>query len=732
MALYAHTPNEAQQWHLLEDHLRATAQLARSFAEPMGSEAAEMAYYAGLWHDLGKCGSRFQHYLSDQALGTGKKGEGGDHKHAGAVHAAEAYPLLALLVAGHHGGLPSLTEVRRDLPGWANDPQVREARATAAAEMADLARQPERLASPGYLRDPRQAELFLRLLYSCLVDADSLDTESHTSASQAARRAAPAPLIDQLWQRFSADQEKLIAGAANTPVNLVRERVYRAAIEAATGDPGFFRLTVPTGGGKTRTALGFGLRHAVEHVLRRVVFAVPYTTITEQTAGVYRRIFDEESGTVLEHHSAVVSDEGSERQSPVEVWRRLAAENWDAPIVVTTTVQLFESLLGNGRTPSRKLHNLLGSVVVLDEAQTLPGHLLTPLLDVLAELVRAYRVTVVFCTATQPPFHAIDGLRPLAAAREIAPDPPSLFDRLARVSYRFPAATETATWDEVAARLRGAAQALAIVNTRRDALALLDALDDLEALHLSTLLCGAHRRDVLEVVRGRLARGERCRLIATQVVEAGVDLNFPLVLRAVGPLDAIVQAAGRCNREGQLRGLGEVVVFQPADGHLPPGDYRVRTQQARTVLADLRAPLEHPASIERYYRLLFQAIDTDREQVQACRAALDYPETAQRSRLIVDDSTPVVVPYRGLDGSETRVDALLAELRRAPQRVRSLQRALQPYVVNLRRREAEGALAALHEEVVPGLGIRVWRGAYDARVRGLGMEPAFDPEALVV
>lgn len=737
MELYAHTPNQAGDWHSLEAHLRGTAELARHHALPLGPEAAAMAYYAGLWHDLGKCGSRFQQYLRDQAAGIGRKGEGGDHKHAGAVHIARSCGPLALLVDGHHGGLPARDGVTLALTAWRAEPHVQEALEVARILLPSLFASPGPLAVPASIRsDPLAAELLLRLVYACLVDADSLDTEAHADAGQGAMRSAPmvgnVRSLDGLWERFSANQERFMAASDSSPVNRLREHIYRAAMAHATQPTGFFRLTVPTGGGKTRVGLGFGLRHALAHDLRRVIFAVPYTTITDQTAAVYRDIFDDEAGIVLEHHSAVVREDVSDGQSPAETWRRLAAENWDAPIIVTTTVQLFESLLGNGRTACRKLHNLVGSVIVLDEAQTLPARLLTPLLDVLCELVRHYHVSVVFCTATQPPFQVIKGFEAIAHARELAPDPPALFRQLARVTYDLPPRGVTSSWQDVAACMREAPQALAIVNTKRDALALLDALDDPQALHLSTLLCGAHRRVVLETVRRRLAPGQPCRLVATQVVEAGVDLDFPLVLRAFGPLDSIIQAAGRCNREGKLHGPGKVLVFTPAEGGLPPGEYTVRTGSTRTVLAQLDDALDAPATVERCYRLFFADTNTDEEQVQVQRKAFDYPETARRARLIQDDTIAVVVRYRGPDGADTRVDALLDELSRRPQRVRALQRQLQPYVVNIRRREAEGALAGLIEEVVPGLGVQVWRGTYDARVRGLQPRPEFDADALVI
>jgi CRISPR-associated endonuclease/helicase Cas3 len=721
-ALVAHTPNASGHWHLLADHLRGTAELARDFAAAIGPEASQLAYYAGLWHDIGKSGARFQQYLHDQAHGIGERGSGGDHKGAGAVHVLPTCDWLAFLIAGHHGGLPAGAELKGTLREWQLAPHVAEALGAAWRELGDLLSPPRPIALPGFAAGPatRSREFFLRLSFSCLVDADFLDTEAHFDATRTLSRVSqPRVSLAELWERCAADQEALIAASARSTVNDLREQIYRAAVEAASAEPGMFRLTVPTGGGKTRVGLAFGLRHALAHGLRRVIFAVPYTSITEQTAGTYREIFAPWPAAVLEHHSAVSGRDASDDAVATELWRRLACENWDAPAIVTTTVQFFESLLGDGPAACRKLHNVVGSVVVLDEAQTLPPRLLTPVLDALRELVGHYRVSVVFCTATQPAFQVVPGFAELEP-REIAPDPPTLFRRLHRVTYDWPRADEQTTWQQVADQLRASDQGLAIVNTRRDALSLLDALGDPGALHLSTLLCGAHRRVVLAEVRARLQTNRPCRLVTTQVVEAGVDLDFPLVLRAFGPLDSIVQAAGRCNREGRRPEPGRVVVFDPAEGHLPQGVYRVAAGSARTVLAAGPPDVDDPSSFERFFKLFYGGIDTDARRVQVYRAALNYPETAQKSKLIVDDTVPVVVHYRGPRQTDRTADRLLARLRRTPERARSLVRRLQPYLVAVRRREIDGLVAqAQAAEVLPGLGIWEWLGTYDP-IRGLG------------
>ena len=405
--------------------------------------------------------------------------------------------------------------------------------------------------------------MFLRMTYSALIDADSLDTEAHGLGGYTPQNRGNCVTIPELWERYERFMDVQPTNM-NSHVNNVREEVHDACITAASAPQGIFRLTVPTGGGKTRSAMAFALRHGIEHQLRRIIVAVPFNTITQQTARVYREIFEQDSTgsnpVVLEQHSAATETDDEDTFGPKDVWLRLTAENWDAPIVVTTTVQLFESLLANRRAKTRKLHNLAGSVIILDEVQALPHGLLSPILDVIQQLSSHYGVSVVLSTATQPTFELIGEFRKVEA-REINTSHRRHFDALRRVTYEW-RTEERNPWNQVAGWIRQEESALTIVNTKRHAMELLDALGEEDALHLSTLLCGAHRSEVLEEVRRRLQKGEPCKLVSTQVVEAGVDLDFPAVFRAEAPLDSIIQAAGRCNREGHTKS-GRVVVFRP-------------------------------------------------------------------------------------------------------------------------------------------------------------------------
>lgn len=722
---YAHSRNTRGRRHGLVAHLQGVADLAARFAADFG--AADLAHALGLWHDLGKFDPAFQSYLLASEQDQTARRRGPDHKAAGVQLVRQhSGGLTALILQGHHGGL----KTPNDLRNWF----VKHASNTGEALM--LARRalptldpPAPLALPGYARrNHRAAEFFLRMLFSALVDADFLDTEQHFRDELTAQRGGDVTLAD-LWERFERDQQRFSAVPAGEVVR-ARQAIYAACLAAAEQPPGLFRLTVPTGGGKTRSGMAFGLRHALRHDLRRVIVAVPFITITEQTAGVYRDMFgadDHGRPVVLEHHSAAVElGDPSDDFDPRSIWMRLAAENWDAPVIVTTTVQLFESLFANGTSRCRKLHRLARSVIILDEAQSLPPRLLTPILDALRELCAHYGTTVVLSTATQPAFEAIPVFR-AAPATEIVPEPARFFNALARVSYDWSQTRRSVTWPEVAGWLRDEPQALAVLNTKKDALTLLDALGDPDALHLSTLLCGAHRARVLEEVKRRLAAGEHCRLISTQVVEAGVDLDFPLVLRALGPLDAVIQAAGRCNREGRLE-RGRVIVFRPADGGMPRGPYETAAQTTVTMLGDGTLDLDDPAILKKYFKLLYDVVATDAEEIQKWREVLDYPQVARRFRMIADDTESVVVPY-GSKGERREVQSILDRLASGAPEARLLLRRLQPYLVSVRRHEADRyRQRGFISEVLPGLG--VWGGVYDS-IRGLMAEDV-NPDTLVV
>lgn len=701
---YAHTPNENGVWHGLEDHLRGTARLAGEFAKPFAMK--EWAERIALHHDVGKFSARFQDYLH-ACERAGKAGHAApashvDHSSAGALLAqltSASVQAVPHCVAGHHAGLQDPVSLHERLQSKIQQPDVVAAVKTAIETMPELCTP---VAAASVLDD----QLSIRMLFSALIDADRLDTEGHFTKAQADGRGHWLPL-DEVAQHFDKAYTSAFAAVRDSPVNSIRAEVYKSCGAAATLEPGFFRLTVPTGGGKTLSSLSFCLRHALAHGLRRVVYALPFTTITEQTADVFRRFLGPDA--VLEHHSQL-ADNLSDDMSPKAVRNRLGTENWDAPVIVTTTVQLLESLFSNRPSKCRKLHRLAGSVIVLDEVQALPARLLSPIMKMLESLVESFRVSIVLCSATQPAL-ATSGLLK-SAAREIVPQYPRHFAALRRVDYQW--MKEPLSWSEIAGAISDERQVLTVLNTRADAQKLLDALGDAPGVyHLSTLLCGAHRRQVLREVRERLANGEVCRLVSTQLIEAGVDVDFPTVLRAAAPLDSLVQAAGRCNREGKGSSRGRVLVFSPKDGGLPQGSYRSGTAESLHILAD-GYDLHEPGTIELYYQRWFDTIEMDAQGLIPLLSKCDFSQMAERFHMIEATAT-VIVPYddvaRGLI-QRIKFGGL----------TRSLLRAVQPYTISIRTREFNKGPV---EEIQDGIGI--WLGTYDV-LRGassIGIDPGY-------
>ena len=713
---YAHTPNHEGVWHLLKDHLQGTAALARTHAEKFG--AADLAYQAGLHHDIGKYQVSFQDYLRACARDDKHRPpHGPPHAPVGASVVAQQNYGLGFVVWGHHAGLPSRTTLRRRLSG----PEF----SALASEVLDSAQREgvmgpsSRVPLPSFVQTPYDVDVFLRMLFSTVIDADRLDTERHDSADQASQRGTY-PSVIMLQQRLVAHADRLCCEAPPTPINRLRAQIYQTCRAAATGDPGVYRLTVPTGGGKTISGLAFALDHALAHQLDRVIVAIPYTSIIEQTADVYRQVLGTDA--VVEHHSTVVDADGDQEMSALATRRRLAADNWDAPLIVTTTVQLFESLFSNRPGACRKLHNLTRSVLVLDEVQALPPHLLTPVLSMLNTLVQQYEVTVVLSTATQPAFEGQSPyLTGFPTVRDIVADPGPLFRELRRVDYDV--RPDKVSWVDLAAELRSFSSTLVILNTRSDALRILELLGDPDALHLSTLLCPAHRRDVLTTVTRRLKAGQPCRLVATQVVEAGVNLDFPTVFRANGPLDRIVQAAGRCNREGRQE-RGRVVIFTPEQGHSPPGPYQTAAAHAEQFLR-AGADLHDPDTFRDYFTRVFADLETDTHRIQQARADLDFPSVSDSFRMIEGPTASCIVRYPPQD---TQVDGLLRRLKdQGPSR--ALRRSLAPYEVSIYESDLREALRhGLATEVDEGL--YLWQGHYDARI---GIRHEFkDPRDLIV
>lgn len=769
----AHGPD-----HCLVEHLEAVARLAASFAP---GPSAEWARLSGLWHDLGKFRPGFQKYIRlDENTHIEGRVSGRDKTHsaAGSLHALQTLQardgafgrcagwLLAHLIAAHHAGLYDRADLVERLAGAGqadSEREMTEAVEVAARHAPELLALPDTLDSrrivldvPGQREgEPLAQSLWLRMLFSALVDADFLDTEAYFNRGQSAQRSGFPPLTDYLGKldlHLDALAERVrAAGHADDPVMRARSQVLADCRAAATQTPGVYSLQVPTGGGKTLASLAFALRHAVAHGMDRVIVAIPYTSIVEQTADVLGGIFGREN--VVEHHSQADDDARHETARS-----RLACENWDAPLIVTTNVQLFESLFAARTSRCRKLHRVQRSVIVLDEAQTLPPPFLQPTLAALRLLVHHYQVTLLSCTATQPVLDGIqrfdkrlelqaltrDGQPPREIVQAVAP----LYEQLERVTLHWPADLRTVQEiPALAARLALEPAVLAIVNTRRDAAELVRALDaaapdGTRALHLSAAMCGQHRADVIAEIRRRLddrragSDTRPLRVVATQLVEAGVDIDFPVVLRALAGLDAIAQAAGRCNREGHLgpRG-GRVEVFvRPLPATLAA---LVRAAQAtRAVLGDDRPSTLPPDLFRAYFRHWYAQFDPDERRImRMLKASQDFDlqlASAARAYRLVDDEdqASVVVPYQAAKGQDERVEQAREALT-AGRAERWHLRVLQRYVVQARRREVlAGLTRGDFAEPLPGWFVLHDEQRYDARLGLLAEHAVLDPQTL--
>jgi CRISPR-associated endonuclease/helicase Cas3 len=770
----AHGPD-----HLLTDHLRSVAGLTASFVSPA---ARPWGYLAGLWHDLGKFRPGFQRYVREdfETHIEGRAGVTSDKTHsaAGALHALwslemrygasgrRAGWLLAHLIAAHHAGLYDGSKLANRLHGARAAEAERERReAVDACEAGcpELLRLPEELdprsallGIPGIQEtdEPLAQALWLRMLFSALVDADFLDTEAYLDRHRASQRRGFPPLEDYLseldayFHRLS--EEVCASGRRNDPVMQARAHVLAQCQAAADSPPGVFSLEVPTGGGKTLASLAFALRHAVEHGLDRVIMAIPYTSIVEQTVDVYSTIFGRDA--VVEHHSQADADMTQETARS-----RLACEDWDAPLVVTTNVQLFESLFAARTSRCRKVHRIQRSVIVLDEAQMLPPPFLQPTVDALRLLVRHYGASVVLCTATQPVLTDIQrfdrrrSLRGLTRAdqrpHEIVCDPGTLYAGLERVQIRWPEDLHRIDEiEDVAARLVAEDVVLAVVGTRRDAADLTRALDaatgSRTTLHLSAAMCGQHRADMIARIRQRLdARCTRdrtpLRVISTQLVEAGVDVDFPVVYRALAGLDSIAQAAGRCNREGRLgpRGGRVEVIVRPVPKSLAA---LVRAQQATiSVLGDERPAILSPAHFQRYFEHWYSQFHLDEKGIlDLLKKSPDFDlqlrTAAERYRFVDDrEQASIIVPYApSTEGALVRDQALAALHRGEANRWHF--RILQRYVVQARRHDALTWLGQGDvREPMPGWFVLVDELRYDNRFGLLPAGSSYEPASLV-
>ena len=707
----------------LSEHLGNVAKKASEFAAAFGAENWGRAI--GILHDDGKASPEFQKHIRGASIRV-------DHSTPGAKYAVERLrapkgfgKLIAYCVAGHHAGLPNGNEGGEESCLESRLARSHSGNGYLRAELPPFLETPpiERLPSSAERRG-FSAAFFTRMMYSCLVDADFLDTEAFFDPQNVAKRgrglalSALSPLLDKHLKGISDTAEP-------TDVNRLRSGILAECRAAARLAPGLFSLTVPTGGGKTLSSMAFAIDHSLLHGFRRVIYVIPYTSIIEQTAKVFRDVFGAEA--VLEHHSSFIQEKDEIEDEDEEEIRRLAAENWDAPIVVTTNVQFFESFFAYRSSKTRKLHNVAGSVVILDEAQMLPVSLLKPTLEVVRELVDHYRASVVLCTATQPALIEREDFKSgLKGAREMMSAPLELEQAFRRVHETDLGAVSSV---ELVRRIGNEKQCLCVVNTKKQARELFQALrDDGSVFHLSAAMCPVHRSRVLGrlrnpdpgSIRGRLAERKACRVVSTQLVEAGVDLDFPVVFRAMAGIDSLVQAAGRCNREGKITEGGRLYVFMP-EGGLPAGPFRQSAQTAELVLRDHGGRILDSETVLAYFEELYWIKDQggglDSPGIMSLFAGAavtgDFPfrNVAELYRLIPDTQVPVVVPFD--DTARKLCDEL-----RWNESPGHLLRQLQPYTVQV--------YPAVLAKLVEGGDVEALQDGRYYLVTALGMENAYD------
>lgn len=712
MTFISHLKKVDSNWIIQtnEEHQKGVSCLAAQFAEKIGM--AEWGRVLGLLHDIGKEQHSFQNYICRASgyIQNLKAAEKVPHAFVGALVAKllypQVYPFLSLPIMSHHAGLYDFTDfmekMRRAMP---EDVKYKE---IPKVEL-DIPKD----------KDWKQQDLhhLVRVLYSSLVDADYLDTENFMDISRAEYRNQQKPL-KALLPKLEVFLERLSKTSEKTELNVLRSAIQERCKECANDVPGLYSLTVPTGGGKTISSIVWAMNHAIKYNKDRIIIAIPYTSIIVQTASILREIFGSEN--VLEHHSDfdsnLLSTDFAEDINDVKLKHRLATENWDYPVVVTTNVQLFESMLSNKPSVCRKLHNICNSVLILDEVQMLPTEHLQPIVDAISVYQRKFRTSVLFTTASQP---VLSGehrgcnntvtFKGLLSVKEIIPDKMCLHDKLRRVKLHFD--KNACTYDELAMRLTKYSRVLCIVNTRRDAQEVFNRLPkEGKIYHLSRMMCSSHIQKVIAEIKFALQDSQEkiIRVVATQLIEAGVDIDFPIVFRQIAGLDSVLQAAGRCNREGKME-ISDAFVFS-FDRPLPRGTLSKGSSTLRNMLAVTDWFL--PETMKEYFIRLYKNSETfDKAKVEERMRIGEwyFDIVAKEFRLIDNTCRSVIVNYGcSLDlVQKLKSDGISYEL----------MKQLSKYIVNLREDDfAKLKKQYLIEETLEGIYVLPDREQYDTKI----------------
>jgi len=715
--------------HLLENHLSDTAKEAGNFTSAFGNK--DWGEILGYWHDLGKYHPDWQNYLRrktgyDVDAHIENYANRPNHSTAGAVLAIERLTskltkegarLLAYEIAGHHAGLADWypDKAGGDLSNrMYKESDILNTDDLDVIRKIDEAKQfidkpiPQTVPSIFLKADSKEKfgkatehyHLWIRMLFSSLVDADFLDTEQYMNPEQYEGRRKYLPL-SELKKRFDSYMEEK---KSDSGINIVRNEILEQCRSKAKSPSGFFSLTVPTGGGKTLSSMAFALEHALKFGKQRIIMAIPYTSIIEQTAKVFKYGTDNDeeieerikTGKVLFGEDQVIEHHSNLDPEKENYKNRLASENWDAPIIVTTNVQLFESLFASKTSSCRKLHNLVNSIIILDEAQMLPPEYLKPILAVLKGLVEHFGVTVVLMTATQPALEGTIGsdankFEGISNVTPIIGNPELLTEKFKRVEISLPKDFNVRSeWEEIASELLRHEQVLCIINTRTDCRKLHSLMPE-GTIHLSAFMCGEERSEVISNIKQKLREKKPIRVISTQLVEAGVDIDFPVVYRALAGLDSIAQAAGRCNRENKLAEegkLGKVIVFNPPKP-APVGLLRKGEDACKSILRTNSNLELTPALYTNYFKHLYSNLNTFDESLyyellvkDAKDFTFQFRTYAQNFHLIDSEGQKSIVVWYENKKSKINSQELIATLRYAGPS-KKMSRKLQRFIVNV-------------------------------------------------